>query len=84
MSADGLALVGQLVAANVASAAATTDSLLAFQDEEIVRLARALVKLGEILESATVIDRRTERALSRFGGHFDHAANLLDRREATS
>lgn len=84
MTTDGMELFGRIVAANVAQASATTDSLLAYKDEQVVRLARALAELGNVLDRATVIDRKTERALSRFEVDFDYAVDLLSRVDGAS
>lgn len=76
---EGLEMFGQIVAANVADAAATTNLLLEVKDAEILRLAKVIVEIGDIVDRATVIDRKTERALSRHYVNFDTAQGILDR-----
>lgn len=85
MAARGeLDLIGQIVQANVDQAAHTTNMLLSFKDEEIKRLAKALVEIQEAIDDAIVIDRMTERRLKKLRFETHWAAQLLYDMEAQS
>ena len=63
---EAIDLMGQIVSANVAALAHTNNSLLEWKDQEIRELRQALVRVGGVLDGATVIDRVTESRLSTF------------------
>lgn len=84
MNDDALSLFASIVSANAADAAATTNTLLEFKDEEIVRLAKVIVDIAAVLDRATVIDRKTEWALRGLEAQIVHAHEVLVRAESVS
>lgn len=79
MSNEGLDLMAQLVGANVASLAATTDRLIEGLERDIRGLAATVVAFHEVLEDALVIDRQTEHRLRMLDGKVDAAYRMLER-----
>jgi hypothetical protein len=75
-----LRLVADLVGANVNSLARTTDTIIEGLENEILSLAAHLLEVGEILDAASVIDRKTEYRLRAVDGYFEQAARIIERK----
>jgi hypothetical protein len=78
MPIEAIDLFGQIVSANVASLAHTTNLIDQLKDEQIRTLAQDLVDLWSIIEAAAVIDRKTERRLWAFEHRVELALNTLE------
>lgn len=74
-------LIGQIMAANAAQAAHTTNLLLSYEQSLVCELAKTIVAIDEVLARATVIDRRTEEMLMRLSPKMNHAHQILRDRE---
>lgn len=77
MGPEALELFGAIVSANVAQQAHTTDWLLKVKDDQIRDLRQTLVRLGAVLNAATVMDRKTEARLTEFWWQFEDVADAL-------
>lgn len=76
---EAAGLVYALVTASMDANFRTTDRLLDLKDAQIRDLCRGIVRIGEILDQATVIDRATEHRLAEVGHLFGYAHDTLDR-----
>lgn len=81
---ESMKLFGDIVSRNVADATRTTNLLLDAKDDQVRTMAKALVRFGEVLDAATVIDRATEERLRFLYPHVDAAERLLAQMEESS